>query len=328
MEKRDRTGNGTDSNMSHRAVLLLVDDNPLNLQVLYQTLNGEGYKLLVAKNGKEAIRIAKQASPQLILLDIQMPEMDGYEACQELKSDPETRDIAIIFLSALQGTNEKIRGLSLGAVDYITKPFDVDEVLARVKRQLEVHAEHHRLIRRNRELLIQTSRESMSPSDREAWVRNLIQNGEHEQVEFKSTLRMSLTKNQIHRGVEMAWLKTIVAFLNSNGGVLIVGVDDGGDVIGYEKDEFENVDKYLLHVNNRIQQHIGLEHAHCIKYALEPIEQSSVLVVECKPSSVPVFFIQGNEESYFIRIGPGSRKLSTSQVLAYVAERQKSLEKT
>ena len=167
----------------------------------------------------------------------------------------------------------------------------------------------------------------MSASDREEWVRSLIEKGESEQVEFKSTLRWSLTKNQIHRGVEMAWLKTIVAFLNSSGGILIVGVDDSGRVIGYEKDGFENEDKYLLHVNNRIQEHIGPEHARCIRYALEPVEQTKVLVVECEQSSAPVLLRQGKEEAYYIRVGPGSRKLPISKILAYVAERQKMLEK-
>lgn len=306
--------------------LLLVDDNPLNLQVLFQSLKDEGYRLLVAKNGQEAIRIARERQPQIVLLDIMMPELDGYEACEVLLKDPKTKDTAIIFLSALQGTEEKIRGLSLGAVDYITKPFDGDEVKARVRRQVELWEEKQKLRLENSRLMLRSSESSQASPDQEKQVRTWIEKGETEHTEFKSTLRWSLTKNQVDRGVEVAWLKTVAAFLNSGGGTLIVGVGDKGEILGIKKDNFPNEDKYLLHVNNRIQQHIGLEHAQNIEYSLVPIDQEKVLVIECKPSSVPVFFVQGNEESFYIRVGPGSRKLSISQALTYLSEREKSLQ--
>jgi sigma-B regulation protein RsbU (phosphoserine phosphatase) len=119
--------------------ILLVDDNPTNLQVLFQTLEGVGCKLLIAKNGNGAITIAGKAMPDLILLDIMMPDIDGYEVCQQLKSDPATADIPIIFLSALGETEDKVKGLQLGAVDYITKPFQPDEVIARVNTHLTIH---------------------------------------------------------------------------------------------------------------------------------------------------------------------------------------------
>jgi DNA-binding NtrC family response regulator len=110
--------------------ILLVDDNPTNLQVLFQTLEGQGYKLLIAKNGEDALKIARKARPHLVLLDIMMPGLDGYETCQKLKEDPETRDSAVIFLSALDDTQDKVRGLQQGAVDFITKPFQGEEVEA------------------------------------------------------------------------------------------------------------------------------------------------------------------------------------------------------
>jgi sigma-B regulation protein RsbU (phosphoserine phosphatase) len=119
--------------------ILLVDDNPTNLQVLFQTLEGVGCKLLIAKNGTGAITIAGKAMPDLILLDIMMPDINGYEVCQQLKSDPATADIPIIFLSALGETEDKVKGLQLGAVDYITKPFQPDEVIARVNTHLTIH---------------------------------------------------------------------------------------------------------------------------------------------------------------------------------------------
>ena len=119
--------------------ILLVDDNPTNLQVLFQTLEGAGCKLLIAKNGNGALAIADKALPDLILLDIMMPDIDGYEVCRQLKAKPATADIPVIFLSALGETEDKVKGLQLGAVDYITKPFQPDEVIARVNTHLTIH---------------------------------------------------------------------------------------------------------------------------------------------------------------------------------------------
>jgi DNA-binding response OmpR family regulator len=119
--------------------LLLVDDNPTNLQVLYQTLETTGCKLLVAKNGETALSIAQKASPDLILLDIMMPGIDGFEVCRRLKADRATAAIPVIFLSALTDTKDKVQGLQLGAVDYVSKPFQPDEVIARVNTHLTIH---------------------------------------------------------------------------------------------------------------------------------------------------------------------------------------------
>jgi sigma-B regulation protein RsbU (phosphoserine phosphatase) len=128
-----------DQNNSDAESILLVDDNPTNLQVLFQTLDGIGCKLLIAKNGETALSIAGKALPDLILLDIMMPDIDGYEVCRQLKSVPATADIPVIFLSALGETEDKVKGLQLGAVDYITKPFQPDEVIARVNTHLTIH---------------------------------------------------------------------------------------------------------------------------------------------------------------------------------------------
>jgi sigma-B regulation protein RsbU (phosphoserine phosphatase) len=119
--------------------ILLVDDNPTNLQVLFQTLEGRGYKLLIAKNGEMALTIANKAKPDLVLLDIMMPGIDGYEVCRRLKTDAATSEIPVIFLSALDETKDKVKGLDIGAVDYIAKPFQADEVIARVNTHLTIH---------------------------------------------------------------------------------------------------------------------------------------------------------------------------------------------
>ena len=132
--------------------ILLVDDNPTNLQLLFDTLDGRGYKLLIAKDGKTALAIARKANPHLILLDIMMPEIDGYEVCRQLKADPATEEIPVIFLSALTDTKDKVQGLDLGAVDYVTKPFQPDEVIARVNTHLTVYRLKKALDQKNKEL--------------------------------------------------------------------------------------------------------------------------------------------------------------------------------
>ena len=115
---------------------MLVDDNPANLDVLVEALEREGYEILVATNGAEALDVARQASPDLIMLDINMPEMDGYEVCRQLKLDDRTQAIPILFISALGEVLDKVKAFGAGGVDYITKPFQIEEVLARMQTHL------------------------------------------------------------------------------------------------------------------------------------------------------------------------------------------------
>jgi serine phosphatase RsbU (regulator of sigma subunit) len=118
------------------STILVVDDSPVNLQVLVRTLHGSGHRILAAKDGRAALEIARRARPDLMLLDLMMPEIDGFEVCRAIKADPDTRDTAVIFLSARGEVSDKVSGLNLGAVDYITKPIQTEEVLARVTNQL------------------------------------------------------------------------------------------------------------------------------------------------------------------------------------------------
>ncbi len=132
--------------------LLLVDDNPTNLQVLYQTLEGSGYKLLLAKNGEDALNIAHKIQPALVLLDIMMPGMDGYEVCRQIKNDPALADTVVIFLSALDDVEDKVKGFVVGAVDYVAKPFQADEVIARVETHIKIRRLEQALEQKNRQL--------------------------------------------------------------------------------------------------------------------------------------------------------------------------------
>jgi DNA-binding response OmpR family regulator len=324
-ESSGRSGETAEPETTDRVTVLMVDDDSLNLKVLAETIKGLGYTLLAARSGDDALRIAAKAHPTLILLDIQMPGIDGYETCRRLKADAATHDIAVIFLTALQSTADKVRGLSLGAVDFITKPFDPDEIVARVTRQVAVQQRHRELVNANRALASQLHAVRAAggdPQEAAPTLAQIIRQGENDRVEFKSTLRWNLKTDRAERVIEKAWLKTVVAFLNSSGGTLVVGVGDDGTVRGIAADGFDNEDKFLLHVNNRLQEHIGLAHCACIRYYLAAVEGGEVLVVHCRPSSQPVFLKMGKEEEFFVRVGPGTRKLSTSEVVAYVAQRR------
>jgi diguanylate cyclase (GGDEF)-like protein/PAS domain S-box-containing protein len=123
-----------------KANILVVDDTPHNLHLLSATLTQQGFEVKGVINGLMALRVARSATPDLILLDITMPDMSGYEICQELKADPQTRDIPVIFLSALDDVIDKVKAFAVGGVDYITKPFQVEEVLVRINSQLTIQA--------------------------------------------------------------------------------------------------------------------------------------------------------------------------------------------
>ena len=161
----------TESNEATEAILL-VDDNPTNLQLLFETLDGRGYKLLIAKDGKTALSIARKAGPNLILLDIMMPEIDGYEVCRQLKADPATAEIPVIFLSALTDTKDKVQGLDLGAVDYVTKPFSIRELMARVKaifRRIDELKSNHQA---DKQTIIRVGEMAIDPEKRKVTLKN------------------------------------------------------------------------------------------------------------------------------------------------------------
>lgn len=120
------------------AIILIVDDTPENLKLLADTLSENGFRTRAARSGPVAIRAAHAEAPDLILLDVGMPQMDGFEVCAVLKADPGLKDVPVIFISAMDETMDKVRAFSVGAVDYVTKPFEFEEVLARVRTHLRL----------------------------------------------------------------------------------------------------------------------------------------------------------------------------------------------
>ena len=132
--------------------ILAIDDLPENLRLLVNILKDQGYKVRATPSGKIAIKGIHKAPPDLILLDIMMPEMNGYEVCEILKADERTRDIPVIFLSAMNEVLDKVKAFAVGGIDYITKPFQEEEVLARVKTHLENSLLQKKIAAKNEEL--------------------------------------------------------------------------------------------------------------------------------------------------------------------------------
>lgn len=132
--------------------ILIVDDNPHNLQLLGNTLKANGYYPLFAKSAHQAFKVLQEKTPQLILLDIMMPEIDGFEVCQRLKADDNTKDIPVIFLTAYADKETIIQGFQLGAVDYVTKPFNTEELITRIQTHLKLKTTEEQLKQKIKEL--------------------------------------------------------------------------------------------------------------------------------------------------------------------------------
>lgn len=134
-----------DDKEEKQPTILVADDEPVNRALIQRRLQREGYRVLTAQNGSEAVEKTQATLPDLVILDVMMPEMDGMEACRLIKENPETRDIPVIFLSARDETEMKVSGLILGANDYISKPFKAEELLARVSVAIRLKRERDQL---------------------------------------------------------------------------------------------------------------------------------------------------------------------------------------
>ena len=132
--------------------ILIIDDNATNLSVLTEYLESSDFQIMVARNGAAGIDKARRGQPDLILLDILMPDMDGFETCRRLKADPDTQEIPVLFITALQSVEDKVKGFAVGGVDYLTKPLQEEEVLARVRTHLQLQAQKKQLQQYAREL--------------------------------------------------------------------------------------------------------------------------------------------------------------------------------
>lgn len=133
------------SNLNYKGEILIVDDDPINLDLLLRMLKSQQYIVRVANSGRMALTVINSSMPDLILLDINMPNMNGYEVCQRIKQDPNCKDIPIIFISANHEAIDKVQAFKVGGIDYVTKPFQMEEVLARIETQLKIARLSHEL---------------------------------------------------------------------------------------------------------------------------------------------------------------------------------------
>lgn len=153
-------------NLTNQSTVMIVDDTPANLKLLQDLLHARGYRVLAFPGGAMAIEAALRSPPDLILLDVNMPELNGYEVCARLKASPATREIPVLFISALGETSDKMKAFSAGGLDYVTKPFQFEEVHARVETHLRLHLLQRELEKYNLKLgeLVQEKVKEISQS--------------------------------------------------------------------------------------------------------------------------------------------------------------------
>jgi DNA-binding response OmpR family regulator len=208
--------------------ILVVDDTPENLHLLITMLNGCGYSVRPALSGELALTSARNSSPDIILLDIMMPEMDGYEVCQHLKSDPLTCDIPVIFLSALGEAVDKVKAFNVGGIDYITKPFFLEEVMSRIETQLEIQ----RLRKQDKRNIERLSEEvtERKQAEQALYIANNNLDQQNRQLErvhelFRSTLDHLV--DIVHRGASNDELSDYLSFMQNEFTLLEKCEDEG-----------------------------------------------------------------------------------------------------
>ncbi len=177
------------------------------------------------------------------------------------------------------------------------------------------------LVRKYSSQLKDLPQKLVSSSDLTRETMALIEAGESTTVEFKSTMRVNLQSGKQGKEIELAWLKTVTAFMNSDGGILLIGVKDDGTILGIDADNFANEDKCRLHFKNLINSHIGTEFSRYVRMKMVEINSLTILVIECERVRQPVFLRVGKNEDYFIRSGPSTMKMTMSQMVKYLSFR-------
>jgi hypothetical protein len=162
---------------------------------------------------------------------------------------------------------------------------------------------------------------SIDSAQPETELYDLIGRGESAHLEFKSTMRLNLRSGKNDKAIELAWLKGVAAFLNSEGGILLLGVADDGEVLGLAGDGFANDDKCLLHFKNLVNQHLGAEAMRHLRFRLFQLDDKQIGAVECEAATGPVYLRPGNGESFLIRTGPSNSELPISRALSYIESR-------
>jgi signal transduction histidine kinase len=193
-------------------IILVVDDNPNNLAVLSDFLDESGFEVRVARDGESALEKVNYAPPDLILLDVMMPGIDGFEACRQLKSNSDTEPIPVIFMTALSDTVDKVKGLELGAVDYITKPFSQEEVLARVRLHLRLRSMAKELAEQNQMLKQEIEEKNRAEAALQALTQELEERVQARTAELQQAIKdLQDAQVQLVQSEKMSTLGQLVA---------------------------------------------------------------------------------------------------------------------
>ncbi len=195
-----------------RETVFIVDDNPANLGLLFEHLNRAGFRVHVAADGEAALQAIGKVQPDVVLLDVLMPGLDGFETCRRLKADASTRDIPVLFMTALTDLVDEVKGLELGAVDYIAKPFQVDRVLARLRTHLALRNLRTALEDKNRELEQQIVEREKAQAELRAAQRQLAEYAENLELTVRDQIRqLDLERSKLIHADKMAALGRLVA---------------------------------------------------------------------------------------------------------------------
>ncbi|NEQ25112.1 MAG: PAS domain-containing protein, partial [Microcoleus sp. SIO2G3] len=242
-------------NIVKQDVILIVDDNSTNLKMLLSFLKESGFKVLVANDGKSAIEKLQEVSPDLILLDVMMPGIDGFETCHRLKASVATKDIPVIFMTVLSETVDKLKGLSLGAVDYITKPFQQEEVLARVRLHLKMRNLTKTLEEQNGLLKQEIEARIQAEAELQKLTQELEQRVEERTAELTHTLH-NLQQTQVQLLESEALLRTVVAnapiilYALDSEGVITLSEGKGLEALGQKPGQFVGQSAFELYHNH------------------------------------------------------------------------------
>ncbi|MGL5510589.1 MAG: hybrid sensor histidine kinase/response regulator [Microcoleaceae cyanobacterium] len=252
------------NNTNNQKIILIVDDNPANLGTLFKFLTDLNFKVLVATDGESAIEQINYLRPDIVLLDVMMPGIDGFETCRRLKINPDTIDIPVIFLTALSETVDKVRGFSLGGVDYITKPVQYEEVLVRVKTHLTISDLQQQLKQKNNELsdlnqhlekLVEAKTKELITQEKSAMIGRLTQGMVHNLRNPLQTILLSSTLIQAEaEDIEQESILEDIQYIQTAGNRIQEMLDN----LSHRSSMDRHEELQLLNLNLIIQEEIKL----------------------------------------------------------------------